>query len=78
MSNCPESASYQHSPPNTNGNCTWCGAHIHKRPRPMRWANYGEAIEALGRADGASPDIDDDPDEDDGRQMWWPGYVHTD
>jgi hypothetical protein len=78
VSLCPDSASGRHSPENTSGRCDWCGLKIGYRPRPKRWARYGESIDALGRTDGTDPGVDIDPDEDDGRQLWWPGYVHTD
>lgn len=39
-----------------------------------RWQREDEIEHARKPARGQDP-IDPDPEDDDGRQIWWPGYV---
>jgi hypothetical protein len=59
MSMCPESASGRHGPADGAGKCPWCRQKFDLPVlRRKRWANYGEAIDALDRYDGTDPDVD--------------------
>lgn len=66
---CPEAVYGWHSPPNTSGNCVFCGAHISTRPRElpkhMRLpSDMREELLNRRYAPEQDPEVDPDPDDE--------------